>query len=166
MLPSSSNWNWAAPSVGDIDGDGAPEIVVNTLNGVVWAWNADGTEVRDGDANPATTGVFYKRAGAEFEWSRSGPTLFDLDGDDALDIIFGTKNDSSGLKRVMAIRYDGTERGRIPVHRERQRSAPTWSWATWTTTARRTSCSTRTPARSTPCGPTAPTTRATRRLRA
>lgn len=108
LLPSASNWNWAAPSVGDIDGDGKPEIVVNTLNGVVWAWNADGSEVRDGDVNPATTGVFYKRAGAEYEWSRSGPTLYDLDGDGALDIIFGTKNDSSGLKRVMALRYNGT----------------------------------------------------------
>ncbi len=108
ILPANSGWNWAAPSVGDIDGDGAPEIVVNTLNGVVWAWNADGTEVRDGDANAATTGVFYKRAGADFEWSRSGPSLHDLDGDGALDVIFGTKNDATGLRRVMALRYDGT----------------------------------------------------------
>ena len=107
-LPSGGNWNWAAPAVGDIDGDHQPEIVVNTLNGVIWAWNADGTEVRDGDANPATTGVFYVRAGATYEWSRSGPTLFDLDNDGALDIIFGTKNDSSGIRRLMALKYDGT----------------------------------------------------------
>jgi len=113
-LPSASGWNWAAPAVGDIDGDGKPEIVVNTLNGVVWAWNADGSEVRDGDANAATSGVFYKRAGAESEWSRSGPTLYDLDGDGALDIIFGTKNDSSGLKRVMALRYNGTNVSGFP----------------------------------------------------
>jgi hypothetical protein len=107
-LPSGSGWNWAAPAVGDIDGDHRPEVVVNTLNGVVWAWNADGTEVRDGDANPATNGVFYVRDGATWEWTRSGPTLFDLDGDGALEIIFGTKNDSSGLKRLMALKYDGT----------------------------------------------------------
>jgi len=108
VLPAASGWNWAAPAVGDIDGDGAPEIVVNTLNGVVWAWNADGTEVRDGDANPATIGVLYARAGAEYEWSRSGPALVDLDDDGALDIVFGTKNDSTGLKRLIAIRHDGT----------------------------------------------------------
>lgn len=113
-LPSNGGWNWAAPSVGDIDGDGAPEIVVNTLNGVVWAWNVDGTEVRDGDADPATIGVFYKRAGAEFEWSRSGPTLYDLDGDGALDIIFGTKNDATGLKRVMALKSNGANVAGFP----------------------------------------------------
>ncbi len=107
-LASGSAWNWAAPAVGDIDGDHQPEIVVNTLNGVVWAWNADGTEVRNGDADPSTTGVFYVRAGATWEWSRSGPSLCDLDGDGALDIIFGTKNDSTGLRRLMALKYDGT----------------------------------------------------------
>jgi hypothetical protein len=107
-LPVASAWNWAAPAVGDIDGDGAPEVVVNTLNGIVWAWNADGTEVRDGDSDPTTNGVFYKRAGAEYEWSRSGPTLVDLDGDGALDIVFGTKNDATGLKRIIALRYDGS----------------------------------------------------------
>jgi len=101
-------WNWAAPAVGDIDGDGEYEIVVNTLNGVVFAWNTDGTEVRDGDGDPAKTGAFYVRDGAQWEWSRSGPALYDLDGDGAQDIIFGTKNDSSGLKRLMALKFDGT----------------------------------------------------------
>ena len=104
-----TQWNWAAPAVGDIDGDGEPEIVVNTLNGVVFAWHADGTEVRDGDATPSTIGPFYVRDGAQFEWSRSGPVLYDLDGDGAKDIIFGTKNDASGLKRLMALKYDGTD---------------------------------------------------------
>lgn len=104
-----TKWNWAAPAVGDIDGDGADEIVVNTLNGRVWAWNADGTEVRDGDSDPATDGVFYFRPGSEFEWSRSGPALCDLDGDGAKDVIFGTKNDATGLRRLMAIKYDGTD---------------------------------------------------------
>ena len=108
--PQTMNtWNWATPAVGDIDGDGEPEIVVNTLNGINWAWHVDGTEVRDGDNNPATNGVFYVRDGATHEWSMSGPALYDLDGDGAKDVIFGTRNDSSGLKRLMAIKYDGTD---------------------------------------------------------
>ena len=106
--PNGSTFNWAAPAVGDIDGDHLPEVVVNTLNGVVWAWNADGTEVRDGDNDPATQGVFFVRAGAEWEWTRSGPTLVDLDHDGARDIVFGTKNDASGIKRLFAMRWDGT----------------------------------------------------------
>ncbi len=102
-------FNWAAPAVGDIDGDGQPEIVIHTLNGVIWAWNADGTEVRNGDNDATTQGVLYVRAGALYEWSRSGPTLIDLDGDGARDIVFGARNDATGLKRLMAIRYDGTD---------------------------------------------------------
>ncbi|RKX28051.1 MAG: hypothetical protein DRP71_17755, partial [Verrucomicrobia bacterium] len=102
-------WNWAAPAVGDIDGDGEEEIVVNTLNGVVFAWHADGSEVRNGDADPGTIGPFYVREGAQWEWSRSGPALYDLDGDSAKDIIFGTKSDNTGLKRLMAVKYDGTD---------------------------------------------------------
>ncbi|MEN8007377.1 MAG: hypothetical protein ABFS42_10205, partial [Candidatus Krumholzibacteriota bacterium] len=111
-----SKWNWAAPAVGDIDGDGEPEVVVNTLNGVVFAWHADGTEVRDGDGDPGTIGPFYVRSGAQYEWSRSGPALYDLDGDGAKEIIFGTRNDDSGLKRLMAIKYDGTDAPGFPYN--------------------------------------------------
>ena len=85
-----------------------------TLNGVVYAWNADGTEVRDGDSDPATNGPFYVREGAQWEWSRSGPALYDLDGDGAKDIIFGTKNDDTGTRRLMAIKYDGTDVAGFP----------------------------------------------------
>ena len=44
---------------------GDEEIVVHSLNGVIWAFHHDGTEVRDGDSNPATVGVFFDRDGAE-----------------------------------------------------------------------------------------------------
>jgi hypothetical protein len=112
-LPGT-DWNWATPAVGDVDGDGEPEIVVLTVNGALWVWHADGTELRDGDNNPATNGVFLIREGASSEWSHCSPVLYDLDGDGARDIIFGTKTDSSGLKRLMALRYDGTDVSGFP----------------------------------------------------
>ena len=109
------DWNWATPAVGDIDGDGDDEVIVNTLNGRVWAWHHDGTEVRDGDGNPLSDGVFYFRDGADYEFSMSGPALHDLDGDGALDIIFGTRADGTGTRRLMALKYDGTDVPGFPV---------------------------------------------------
>ena len=117
----STTWNWAAPAVGNIDGasdrNADKEIVVNTLNGVVFAWHADGSEVRDGDSDPATIGPFYVREGAQWEWSRSGPALYDLDLDGAKDIIFGTKSDTTGLPpRLMALKYDGSDVEGFPYY--------------------------------------------------
>lgn len=106
---SGTDWNWATPAVGDVDGDGSPEIVVNGLNGVIWAWHSDGTELLDGDNNPATQGIFSLRPEAIWEWGHSSPALYDLDGDGTKDIIFGCKTaDPSGLRRLMALRYDGS----------------------------------------------------------
>ena len=106
---AGTDWNWATPAVGDVDGDGSPEIVVNGLNGVIWVWHSDGTELLDGDNNPATNGIFNIRPEATWEWGHSSPALCDLDGDGAKDIIFGCKiADPSGLRRLMALRHDGT----------------------------------------------------------
>jgi hypothetical protein len=82
----------AAPAAGDLNGDGLVEIVAVDIRGVVYAWNRDGTEFRDGDDNPATDGVFYRTPAAVYHYQT--PTLCDIDGDYKHDIVLGTRVDS------------------------------------------------------------------------
>jgi len=115
--PTGDLWVWAPAAVGDIDGDGEPEIVCNNLSRITLAWNADGTEVRDGDANPSTNGPLIDRT-AELSWAgwnRSGPALFDLDHDGAKDIIFGTRYGWETMNSLRAYRWDGTQIDGFPV---------------------------------------------------
>ena len=75
----------ATPCVGDIDGDGIVEIVLQTLDGALYAVHPDGAEVTDGDSNPATLGVLVPpSAGAGGQ-----PILADLNGDGAMEIVRG-----------------------------------------------------------------------------
>ncbi|PID80303.1 hypothetical protein CSB20_07825 [bacterium DOLZORAL124_64_63] len=113
---AGAKWNWATPAVGDVDGDGDDEIVVNTLNGQTFAFHHDGTEVLDGDADPATEGVFLRRPGATSEWLISSPTLVDLDGDGAREIVFGTGEDDLGPARVEARKADGSSLEGFPYN--------------------------------------------------
>lgn len=89
---------WSAPAVGNIDADAGLEIVVGSNSSRVYAWNADGTEVQDGDSNPATNGVLFLPSGTVI----SSPAIADLDGDGAREVVFGT---SAG--RVYAIHPSG-----------------------------------------------------------
>ena len=108
--PLLSSWNWATPAVGDIDGDGDLEVVVNDLEGRTFVWHHDGTEFVDGDANPETDGVFLDR---NESWGISSPALFDLDNDGAAEIIFGTRSWSSD-NALLAYRYDGSQADGFP----------------------------------------------------
>jgi Peptidase family C25/FG-GAP-like repeat/FlgD Ig-like domain len=81
---------WSVPAVGDIDGDGEPEICIGSNGSYLYAWNVDGSEVRDGDSNPATQGVYFVPLGTVI----SSPAIADIDKDGQREVIFGT---SAGL---------------------------------------------------------------------
>lgn len=71
------------PAFGDIDGDGFPEIVACDGGGALYAWNTDGSEVRDGDDDPLTTGILYRG-----EALATPPMLVDVNDDGIFEIMF------------------------------------------------------------------------------
>jgi hypothetical protein len=88
---------WSGPSVGDIDDDGGLEICIGSNGSRLYAWNADGSEVADGDLNPATQGVLVSTVGNVV----SSPAIADLDQDGRREVIVG-----SSAGRVYALRVE------------------------------------------------------------
>jgi PKD repeat protein len=80
---------FASPAVADLDGDGILEIVAAALDGQVYAWRYDGTDVTGWPQ--ATGGQLH-----------ASPALGDLDGDEGMEIV-ATRG---GL--VYAWHHDGT----------------------------------------------------------
>ena len=87
--------HFSSPVAGDVDGDGATDVVAGFLNGHVYAWSAGGTRFLD-ITSPGAGGI------------RSTPTLVDLNGDGKLDIL-----GSNDLGYVFA--YDGAGHGLFSV---------------------------------------------------
>jgi hypothetical protein len=87
----------SSPAVGDIDGDGDNEIVVG--NEFVYAWHADGLELRDGDNDPRTWGVLNTE-GDQYDAAIALANIDDTPGLDiiAADLYTGT---------VFCMNYDG-----------------------------------------------------------
>ncbi len=101
---------WASPALADLDGDGRSEVVIACADGFLYCWSSDGSEFIDGDANPATDGVFADLHGS---WAYGSTAVADIDGDGVLDLIQPATNDS-----VYAFRADGSRVEGWPVYVE------------------------------------------------
>ena len=99
---------WSSVAVGDIDGDGHKEMVFGSRGTNFYAFRDNGSEVRDGDSNPATLGVF-KQLGAAY--NDGTPALADLDGDGKPDIIYASTDG-----KLYAWHANGTNLPGFPVN--------------------------------------------------
>jgi hypothetical protein len=105
---------WSSPAFGDIDRDGAMEIVVVSGDAKICAWHADGTEVRDGDSNPATDGVFFVMSG---DYTYGSPALGDVDGDGLMEIVATERLQSGDTSqtKMYVLNGDGTSVAGFPA---------------------------------------------------
>ncbi len=97
----------SSPAVGDIDGDGRPEIIHGTgsfwpgRQQKIYGWHCDGTPVWGTAQNPglAVSGQVI-----------TNPALADLTGDGILDVVFTTDRTSPSTDfRLHAVRANGTD---------------------------------------------------------
>ncbi len=87
-LPTLHDGTIATAAVGDLDGDGSPEIVVGTGTGAVYAWHADGAGVTGFPAQiEGRTSEEFDRTHIYDNGITGAPTLYDLDGDGAMEVI-------------------------------------------------------------------------------
>ena len=99
-----------APALGDIDGDLQPDLVVASPEGRIFAWHGDGRgEVRDGDQNPGTTGV-WAVTGRPMHYAV--PVILPLTGigvkgGGAAAVVVGCEADTAGLGALFVCRDNG-----------------------------------------------------------
>jgi hypothetical protein len=91
---STTDLCWASPVIGDFDGDTDSEVIAYDIDGTVYIWHHDGTELMDGDSNPSTDGVFFAAGSPADGWHVSTPALADMDGDGVMELIVCAPADS------------------------------------------------------------------------
>ncbi|HET9235531.1 MAG TPA: FG-GAP-like repeat-containing protein, partial [Candidatus Eisenbacteria bacterium] len=88
-----------AVCLGDIDADGELEIFA-TVGKIIFGWRANGAEIRDGDANSATNGVFAV-TGTLFSYGT--PSVANVDADPYRELIAGMRDG-----KLYVYRHDGS----------------------------------------------------------
>jgi hypothetical protein len=81
------------------------EVVFQTINGAIYGFHANGTEVADGDSNPGTIGVLVGGGGVFL--TRAQPILADLDGQGGMEIVVGSSEFPVGGSLLTAVKVSG-----------------------------------------------------------
>jgi hypothetical protein len=102
-------------ALGDIDGDGLPEII--TAADAIYAWHDDGNEVRDGDGDATSIGPFLNNGEI---WTPAGVTLGDLTDDPGLEIVASCRS----TMQIYVLEADGTVATGWP------QPLNNWNWST------------------------------------
>ncbi len=96
LNPSVTYRILATPAIGDIDGDGSPDIVVPLSDGRLYAYNANGSPKWNAGIGDVLD-VFSSQA------LNSSPVIADIDGDGAREILVGAMDN-----KLYALRGDGS----------------------------------------------------------
>jgi hypothetical protein len=108
----------ASVAVGDLDGDGTPEVIAASMEGKLFAWHADGTIL---DGFPvSSSGVLWQDDPGVYGQKKlvtgpdpgffSTPALADIDNDGKLEIIAPAMD-----QYLYVFRYDGSIQSGFPV---------------------------------------------------
>jgi FG-GAP-like repeat/Dockerin type I domain len=122
---------WTPISCADVDHDGTVEIFMGTNSwwhpdnpawggGHIFGLNHDGTEIRDGDCNPATFGIFAQTEPSsgyflpgQKPYVMGAPALGNLDDDADLEIVVGSYSQTEG--HIWAWNPDGSLLPGFPI---------------------------------------------------